>query len=129
MTKLYSATTGGFYDPEIHGKNMPSDAVDITESEYSGAMLGQADGHAIRANTQGKPELYIPDVSADEINSEIEAFLLRTNWVWEGDHGRSNADVTATKAFRTAMINADRTPRPRDLGLKPWQSRFGRFSG
>ena len=68
-----------------------------------------------------------PVVTAEQIEREIEDFLLRTNWVWEGDHGRSVSDVVATKGFRTAMINADRTPRPRDLGLQAWEARFGRF--
>ena len=31
---FYSKSTGGFYDAEIHGNNIPSDAVEITKEKY-----------------------------------------------------------------------------------------------
>jgi len=34
MTKLYSPSTRGFYEIEIHGNNIPSDAVQVTNEEY-----------------------------------------------------------------------------------------------
>ena len=32
--KFYSATTGGYYASEIHGTNMPADALPISEADY-----------------------------------------------------------------------------------------------
>ena len=54
---FYSAQTNGFYNAEIHGDAIPSDAVEITESEYDDLLAGQAQGHRITADAQGKPVL------------------------------------------------------------------------
>ena len=53
---FYSASTGGFYTPEIHGENMPSDAVEITEQEWKDLLNGQSQGKVIKA-VDGKPAL------------------------------------------------------------------------
>lgn len=37
----YSPTTKGFYTPEVHGENIPADAVEITDAEYSALLDGQ----------------------------------------------------------------------------------------
>lgn len=51
----YSASTGGFYLPEIHGLNIPADAVDITDLEHEGLMQAQAAGMDITADSEGRP--------------------------------------------------------------------------
>jgi hypothetical protein len=55
---FYSATEKGFYTAEIHGENIPSDAVEITDREYQDIMTGQTEGKIITPNAStGKPEL------------------------------------------------------------------------
>ena len=53
----YSAQTGGFYLREIHGDNIPADAVEITDEEHAALMDGQAQGKQIVAGKGGKPTL------------------------------------------------------------------------
>lgn len=54
---FYSASTGGFYLPEVHGDNMPEDAVAITSEQHQALLEGQSQGKIIAANDNGEPVL------------------------------------------------------------------------
>lgn len=56
----YSATTGGFYDPAIHGQNIPADAVEITDDEYVNLLTAQSSGRRIGSDESGMPILIDP---------------------------------------------------------------------
>lgn len=60
MTKYYSKSTGGFYDKDIHGENIPSDAVEISDDEWESLLEGQSSGKEIGADANGNPELQDP---------------------------------------------------------------------
>ena len=65
---FYSKSTGGFYDRSIHGDNIPSDAVEITEAEHAALLEGQSQGKIISADKNGKPVLKDPPPpTADQI--------------------------------------------------------------
>lgn len=57
---FYSAQNGGFYAHEIHGDNIPSDAVEIKHEEHAALMAGQAAGKTIVADENGRPTLADP---------------------------------------------------------------------
>lgn len=57
---LYSKTTGGFYSSEIHGDNIPADAVEITKAEHTALLAGQAEGKRIVPDAGGVPVLQEP---------------------------------------------------------------------
>lgn len=57
---FFSAQTGGFYSREIHGGNIPADAVEITDSEHAALMEGQIRGCIIAATATGFPILQDP---------------------------------------------------------------------
>lgn len=57
---FYAKSTGGFYCPEIHGDNIPSDAVEITDDDYAAILEGQSAGKRIIVNAEGFPELADP---------------------------------------------------------------------
>lgn len=68
---LYSKTTNAFYDPVIHA-SIPSDAVKLTDTEYSAAMEGQALGKVIKPGSNGKPMLANPPApTAEEIAAAV----------------------------------------------------------
>jgi len=52
---FYAESTRGFYTPEIHGNNMPEDAVEITKEEHAALLATQAEGKTIQADDQGRP--------------------------------------------------------------------------
>ncbi len=57
---FYSKTTGGFYDPKIHGDGIPADAVEITTEEHAALLAGQSQGKRIVADAGGRPVLADP---------------------------------------------------------------------
>ena len=57
---FYSKSTGGFYTREIHGDNIPDDAVEITEAEHAALIEGQSQGKRIVADESGRPILQDP---------------------------------------------------------------------
>jgi hypothetical protein len=52
---LYSKQCNSFFTREIHGNNIPSDAIEITQEEYETAMTKQANGYRIVGGDDGKP--------------------------------------------------------------------------
>lgn len=74
MSRKYSSSTGGFYDIAIHGSNVPADAVDITNVEYTALLEGQSAGKIIAADATGAPVLKDPTkANADQVWELIRA--------------------------------------------------------
>ena len=57
---FHSASTNGFYTQEIHGDNIPADAVEITVEEHQALIEGQSLGKRIVADESGRPILQDP---------------------------------------------------------------------
>lgn len=80
----YSKLTCGFYSREIHGDNIPPDAIEITTDEHAALLEGQSQGKCIVAGPDGRPVLADPpaptldDLKAGK-NSEINAARLAAN--------------------------------------------------
>ena len=71
---FYSKSTGGFYTREIHGDNIPADAVEITSEHYEALLQGQSQGKRIVADENGRPILQDPPPpTAEQIMSRLEA--------------------------------------------------------
>lgn len=56
----YSAQEKAFYDPAIHGANIPADAVEITREQHQALLAGQAAGQVITSGENGAPVLADP---------------------------------------------------------------------
>lgn len=87
---FYSTTTGGFYRREIHGKSIPDDAVEISESEYAELMDGQSSGKQIIADQNGFPVLADQSAQSDEqlaniIRIERNTRLAASDWTQARD--------------------------------------------
>lgn len=50
---FFSPSTGGFYTKEIHGQNIPQDAVEVSARKHAKLMLAQSEGHEIVATRSG----------------------------------------------------------------------------
>ena len=72
---FYSKQTGGFYDRDIHGDNIPADAVEITDAEHAALLEGQSSGKIITADNNGNPVLSDPPPPSanDVIKAQIAA--------------------------------------------------------
>lgn len=70
---FFSKTTNGFYDKKIHGSAIPSDAVEITYSDYQDLLKEQSIGKQISSDEDGypiakEPEKYFPTKEEVEKN-------------------------------------------------------------
>lgn len=62
----FSKATGGFYSVEIHGDNIPADAVEITIEQHAALLEGQSQGKIIGADGVGNPVLIDPPAPTQE---------------------------------------------------------------
>lgn len=73
---FYSETTGGFYASEIHGDNIPADAVEISAEQHAALIEGQSQGKRIVADEAGHPVLADPPPPTEaELVAQYEAAL------------------------------------------------------
>ena len=75
---FYSKATNGFYTLEIHGDNIPADAVEITEAEHAALIEGQSLGKRIVADENGRPILQDPPPpTAEQIVAQYTAAVQK----------------------------------------------------
>jgi len=75
---FYSKSTGGFYSAEIHGSNIPTDAVEITIEQHFELLQGQSNGKVISADINGNPVLTdapVPELVIPTIVTMVQARL------------------------------------------------------
>jgi hypothetical protein len=80
----YSKTTKGFYCDEIHGTNIPSDAVQITSKQHADLLNEQSQGKQIVPDKKGYPIAIVPPAvppTWDQIRSKRDALLTASDWV------------------------------------------------
>jgi hypothetical protein len=76
---FYSKLTNGFYTPEIHGENIPGDAVEVTDAQYQALFEGQGAGKQIQGDENGHPILVdapLPEPTPAPTKEELMAKLL-----------------------------------------------------
>lgn len=82
---FYSASTAGFYAIEIHGDNIPADAVEITPEQHAALLQGQSVGKVIAADENGYPVLIDPpqpttEQLADTARAERDRLIESVRW-------------------------------------------------
>lgn len=80
---FYSKSTNGFYSTDIHGDNIPADAVEISNENHTELMDGQSAGKLIVADSNGYPVLQDrPAPSVEQVvrllSSAVQAHLDTT---------------------------------------------------
>lgn len=75
----YSKSTGGFYTKEIHGKNIPTDAVEITDLYYKTLLAEQSSGKMISINESGHP-IAITHPAKVRSYSSLQAEIAAKRW-------------------------------------------------
>lgn len=72
---FYSPSTGGFYQLDTHGLNIPDDAVEITEEERAALLSDESQGKIIGSGATGHPVLIDPpvDTSPERYARDIAA--------------------------------------------------------
>ena len=97
---FYSASTGGFYTPDIN-PTMPTDVVEITEEYYQSLLTGQAEGLQIVADAQGKPVLadpiIIPPTYSELRAAAYPSFADQFDTIFHGGLDAWKAEIQVTK--------------------------------
>lgn len=72
---LFSKSTGGFYDTDIHGDRVPGDVKEISAERHRELMDGNCAGMTISADDDGFPILVdpLPQSHEDAIKSQISS--------------------------------------------------------
>lgn len=102
MTIFYSSEHNGFYDPEIHGENIPSGSVEITPEQHQELLEFQSLGMQISSNAEGFPiAIDRPALSEEELNVEFNADIIRQIETIEREK--------QPRAMRDFLLNEDKT--------------------
>ena len=83
MIYFYSKTTRGFYCKEIHGTNIPSDAVQITSKQHATLLSEQSQGKQIVPDENSYPIAIVPPAipsTWEQIRSKRDALLKDSDW-------------------------------------------------
>lgn len=99
---LYSKTTGGFYDPSIHGSAVPADCVEISASRHAELLAAQSAGKVIVAEgaypQAVDPAPVVPTWSS--IRAKRNALLSESDWTQLAD---APVDAAAWATYRKAL--------------------------
>lgn len=121
---LYSAKKNGFFSLQVHGKNVPDDAVEISADLYSSLLLGQSEGNLISSDSEGMPILiepppYVPTADDQRAAVAEERYTRETSGVEvEGmaiDTGR-DSQALLTGAALQAMLDPEYSVRWKTAG-------------
>lgn len=109
---FYSKSTNGFYSREIHGDNIPADAVEITADEHAALLEGQSQGKLIQADAKGRPVLADPPAPTDDdlasaVRLKRDALLSACDWTQVAD---SPVDQSAWREYRQALRDVTAQP-------------------
>lgn len=112
MLYFYSKSTGGFYLLEIHGANIPKDAIQITEEQRIALAEGEAQGKLIKVDKKGRPILVDrPGPTREESFARIRA---ERNVLF---NELDKAEMIATRRKDTAAISAIQAEKERLCNL------------
>lgn len=106
---LYSKTTGGFYDPEIHGEAVPSDCVEISKERHAELLAEQSSGKVIVADKKGMPKAVDPApvaITWDMVRSKRNELLAASDWTQLAD---APVDKAAWATYRESLRDITET--------------------
>lgn len=90
----YAKSTNGFYSREIHGDEIPEDAVEITQQQHADLLQGQSEGKVIAADEAGRPFLTDPPPPAPNTIEQVQA-KRQASYVAESDPLKNEAEYDA----------------------------------
>lgn len=120
---LYAKSTGGFYSAEIHGENIPADAVEISQEYYESLLNGQSKGNLITSDKDGAPVLTSPqppstDQLATSARAQRDTLLTASDWTQlpDAQASLSPEKKAAWSAYRQALRDiTDQATFPQEI--------------
>lgn len=104
----YSKQTNGFYTREIHGDNIPADAVEITPEQHAALLQGQSEGKVITADENGYPILQdppqpTPEQLAATVRAERDRLIESVRWRLERHSDELALGIEPTEPLETLL--------------------------
>lgn len=113
MQYYYSASAAGFFRSDIHGSDMPADAVPVTEQEHRTLMDQQSAGKVISAGADGGPVAQAPVITAEDVAEQVrmqrDGLLLDCDWTQLPDAPLSIEQRAEWSAYRQALRDLPQT--------------------
>ncbi len=109
MSIYFSKTTGGFYDPAIHGSAIPADAVEISTEAHTELLAAQSAGKVIVGDKKGLPQAVDPApivVTWASLRAKRDALLSGSDWTQLAD---APVDAAAWATYREALRDITET--------------------
>ena len=111
--KYYSFSTKGYYTPEIHGDNIPADAIEISDETYKEVFAAQCAGYILElCEVNGVKAVPPPPPTAKELAENIRNVragllidldaLVNNPLRWSA---YSEEYKTALSAYRQALLD------------------------
>lgn len=106
----FDALTCGFYFQEIHGENIPSDAVEITPEQHAALLQGQSEGKVITTDENGYPVLSDPIITQEDLevseriwrDAELNRSDIELNKVQDSDP-KAKGSVSDWRTYRKEL--------------------------
>lgn len=120
----YAKSTGGFYSKEIHGDNIPDDAVEITAEHYADLINSKVIG----ADESGYPFAIDPP-QLERTKMSLQAAVAAKRWQIEIGGILVAGQPIATDREAHAMLNSSYTSLKAGLiADTPWKTADGSFT-
>jgi len=124
----YSKSTGGFYTKEIHGKNIPTDAVEISTEERVALGVSESSGMRITADEKGYPIAIEPPLP---IHSKTSLLAKVATKRWEVETGGiqiGNTAIATDRESQAQLISAYTLLKSGLIADTQWKSDDGSFT-
>lgn len=104
---FYSRSTGGFYNPDVHGTAMPGDVVEISAQDHQALILAQGQGLCIVPDANGFPVAVAPSLDTADlwtiIRAQRDARLRACDFTQLPDAPLSLEERAAWAVYRQAL--------------------------
>ena len=108
MAKYFSASTGGFYTPDVHTpQEIPADSHEISDGEWQQLLTAQAQGKQIVSGTHGGPIAIDRKPTAEDVIARRDRALADSDWLVVRHRDEvENGDMTTITAQQYSDLQA-----------------------
>jgi hypothetical protein len=108
MTKYYSPSESGFYDSGIHGDDIPSDAIEISEEKWRTMLYEMSTGYAYELDSSGNLESVSGQAVTEAelstlIRNQRDSLLASTDYYLMADYPINEGNLSILKAYRQSL--------------------------
>lgn len=124
---FFAASTYGLYNPAIHN-NIPSDAVEISDEQYSELLVKQSAGQQITADEHGKPIAIIQPTPRRTTTSLCDEVAAKRWQVETGGISIGSTPIATDRESRSQLTSVYSDLQNSLIADTPWKAADGSFT-